>query len=153
MSLAEKLVADLRAAMVSGDTRRRDVIRFLRAAIANAQIEKHRELTDEEIQDVIRGQIKQRRDSIEMFRQGGREDLAESETGQLAVLQEYLPQQLSDDEMRAIVERVAEDLGVAGPRDMGRLMPELMKATAGRAEGRTLSSLARAELERRAERA
>ncbi|HMM42154.1 MAG TPA: GatB/YqeY domain-containing protein [Thermomicrobiales bacterium] len=150
MTLAEQLVADLRAAMVAGDTRRRDVIRFLRASITNAQIEKHRELTDEEIQDVIRGQVKQRRDAIDMFRKGGREELVESETAEIAILQDYLPQQLSEDEVREIVQRVAEELGASGPRDMGRLMPELMKATGGRVEGRTLSTLARAELDRRA---
>lgn len=150
MSLAEQLVADLRQSMVSGDTRRRDVIRYLRAAITNAQIEKHRDLTDAEIQDVIRGQIKQRRDSIDMFRKGGRDDLVEAETAQIAILQEYLPRQLDENEVRDIVRRVAEDLGARGPRDMGRLMPELMKATAGRVEGRTLSTLAREELDRRA---
>ncbi len=150
MSLAEQLVADLRQSMVSGDTRRRDVIRYLRAAITNAQIEKHRDLTDAEIQDVIRGQIKQRRDSIDMFRKGGRDDLVEAETAQIAILQEYLPRQLDENEVRDIVRRVAEDLDARGPRDMGRLMPELMKATAGRVEGRTLSTLAREELDRRA---
>lgn len=151
MSLADQLVSDLRSAMVSGDTRRRDVIRFLRAAITNAQIEKRRDLTDEEIQDVIRGQVKQRRDAIDMFRKGGRDDLADSETEQITILQEYLPQQLGEDEVKRIVQRVADELDAQGPRDMSRLMPELMKATAGRVEGRTLSALARAELERRAD--
>ncbi len=150
MTLAEQLVADLRAAMVAGDTTRRDVIRYLRAAITNARIDKHRELTDDEIQDVIRGQVKQRRDSIDMFRKGGRDDLVEAETAQISVLQEYLPQQLDEDEVREIVQRVAEEIGVQGPRDMGRLMPALMTATGGRVEGRTLSALARSELERRA---
>ncbi|HCG30270.1 MAG TPA: glutamyl-tRNA amidotransferase, partial [Chloroflexi bacterium] len=90
MSLAEQLVSDLRAAMIAGDTVRRDVIRFLRASITNAEIELHRALTDDEILGVIRGQIKQRRDSIELFRKGGREDLAESETAQIGILQDYL---------------------------------------------------------------
>ena len=149
MSLAEQLVSDLRAAMIAGDTARRDVIRFLRASITNAEIELHRALTDEEILGVIRGQIKQRRDSIELFRKGGREDLAESETAQIGILQDYLPSQMDEASAREIVARVASELGVHGPRDMGRLMPELMKATAGRVEGRTLSMLAREELDRR----
>lgn len=150
MSLAEQLVADLRASMVAGDTQRRDVIRFLRAAITNAQIDKHRELTDEEIQDIVRGQVKLRRDAIEMFVKGGRDDLAASETAQIGILQDYLPAQLGEDEVREIVRRVAAEIGAAGPRDMGRLMPALMAATAGRVEGRTLSALARQELDRRA---
>lgn len=153
MSLAEQLVSDLRTAMIGGDTQRRDVIRYLRAAITNAQIEKRRDLTDSEIQDVIRGQVKQRRDSIEMFRQGGRDDLVDAESAQIAVLQDYLPEQLSEDEVRRIVRRVADEIDARTPRDMGRLMPELMKATEGRVEGRTLSTFARAELERRASQA
>ncbi|MCO5175538.1 MAG: GatB/YqeY domain-containing protein [Thermomicrobiales bacterium] len=149
MSLAEQLVSDLRDAMKSGDTQRREVIRFLRASIKNAEIDKHAELTDEEIEAVIRGQIKQRRDSIDMFRKGGRDDLADAEAAQVAVLQTYLPAQISDDEAEELVRRVVEESGATSPKEMGKLMPALMQAAAGRVEGRTLSALARAELERR----
>jgi len=149
MSLAEQLVSDLRDAMKSGDTQRRDVIRFLRSSITNAEIEKHSALTDEEIEAVIRGQIKQRQDSIEMFRKGGRNDLADNEEAQVAVLQSYLPAQMSDDEAQELVRRVVDEVGVTSPKEMGKLMPALMQAAAGRVEGRTLSTLARAELERR----
>lgn len=149
MTLAEQLAADMKAAMVAGDVRRRDVIRFLRAAITNSQIEKRRDLTDDEILAVIRNQIKQRRDSIELFRKGGRDDLATEEEAQIAVLQAYLPAQLDEAELVEIVRRVAEEVDARSPRDMGRLMPALMAATGGRAEGRTLSRLAKDELERR----
>lgn len=150
MSLNDQLTSDLKAAMVAGDTRRRDVIRFLRAAIANARIEKRSDLNDDEIQDIIRHQIKQRRDSIELFRRGGRDELADEEEAQIAVLQPYLPQQLGIDDLRAIVRDEAEKLGAVSSRDMGRLMPAIIARADGRAEGRLLSQLAREELERRA---
>jgi uncharacterized protein len=148
-SLSEQLTIDLKQAMLDKDTRRRDVIRYLRAAITNAEIEKRAPLTDDEIQAVVRNQIKQRRDSIEMFRKGGRPELAEEEEAQIAILQTYLPAQLDPAQLEAIVRRVADELDVQSPRDMSRLMPALLQATEGRAEGRVLSQLARQELERR----
>jgi uncharacterized protein YqeY len=150
MGLAEQLTTDMQQAMRAGDSRQRDVIRYLRAAITNAAIDKRADLTDDEIQTVIRHQIKQRQDSIELFRAGGREELALEEEAQLAILQRYLPPQLSEDELRAIVARVAEELNVSTPKDMARLMPALMRETEGRAEGRVVSQLARDELARRA---
>lgn len=149
MPLSEQLNTDLRQAMVSGDTRRRDVIRFLRASLTNAAIEKRRDLTDDEILAVIRTQIKQRRDSIDMFRKGGREELAEEEEQQIAVLLAYLPQQLSNDELAALVTRVADSIEARSMRDMSRLMAQLTREVDGRAEGRAVSHAARAELDRR----
>lgn len=150
MPLAERLSNDLKDAMRAGDARRRDVIRFLSAALQNAAIERRRELSDAEIEDIIRRQIKQRRESIELFRRGKRDDLADEEEAQIALLEPYLPAQMSDDELRAIVARVAAELGASALRDMGKLMPALQAATAGRADGRRLSEAARAELARRA---
>jgi uncharacterized protein len=149
VSLSDQLNTDLKAAMIAGDYRRRDVIRYLRAAITNAAIEKRSDLSDAEILDVIRYQIKQRRDSIEMFRSGGRDELADEEEAQIAILLPYLPSQLSREELVEIVERVAEELGASSTRDMSRLMPALLAETDGRAEGRILSELARQELARR----
>jgi uncharacterized protein len=149
VSLSDQLNADLKTAMIAGDNRRRDVIRYLRAAITNAAIEKRSDLSDAEILDVIRYQIKQRRDSIEMFRSGGRDELADEEEAQIAILLPYLPKQLSREELKEMVERVAEELGASSTRDMSRLMPALLAETDGRAEGRILSELARQELERR----
>lgn len=149
MAIAERLTNDLKSAMVAGDARRRDVIRFLRSAVKNAEIDRRRDLTDAEIEDVIRTQIKQRRDSVDMFRQGGRDELAVEEEAQIAILQTYLPEQLGEEELREIVREQADILQASGPRDMGRLMPALMSATGGRAEGRVLSQLAREELDRR----
>jgi uncharacterized protein YqeY len=150
MPLAVQLENDLKDAMRAGDARRRDVIRFLRAAIKNASIERRRELTDDEILSLVRYQIKQRRDSIEQFRKGNRADLADEEEAQIAILEPYLPTQMDDTELQAITQRIAADLNVNGPRDMSKLMPALMAATEGRADGRRLSEAARAELARRA---
>lgn len=136
--------------MRSGDNRRRDVIRYLRAAITNAAIEKRRDLDDAEVENVIRAQVKQRRDSIDLFRQGGREELAIEEEEQIAILLEYLPAQLSHDDLVELVRQKADELNVSTPKDMSRLMPALVEAVAGRAEGRTLSQLAKDELARRA---
>ncbi len=150
MNLSEQLNTDLREAVRAGDARRRDVIRFLRAAITNAAIEKRGDLSDAEIQNIIRQQIKQRRDSIQMFRSGGRHELAEEEEAQIAVLQHYLPAQMRRDEIVALVRRVADEVGATSPKDMSRIMPALIKAADGRAEGRTLSEVAKEELARRA---
>lgn len=149
MVLAERLNADMKAAMRSGDNRRRDVIRYLRAAITNAAIEKRSELDDTEIEGVIRFQVKQRRDSIDLFRSGGREELATEEEEQIAILLEYLPAQLGHEELLALVRDKADELDVKTPKDMARLMPALVEAAAGRAEGRMLSQLAKDELARR----
>lgn len=150
MNLSEQLNADLREAMKAGDNRRRDVIRYLRAAISNASIEKRSELSDGEILDLIRYQIKQRRDSIELFRAGGRDELADEEQAQIEILLPYLPAQLDRDELVEIVYRVASEVHATGPRDMAKLMPALIAETRGRAEGRVLSQLASQELARRA---
>jgi uncharacterized protein YqeY len=148
--LSDQLTLDLKDAMRAGDVRRRDVIRYLRSAIKNAEIERRRGLTDDEIQDVIRHQIKQRRDSIALFRKGGRDDLAEEEEAQISLLLPYLPTQLSEAELKELVVRVAEDVRASSPRDMGKLMQALVREAGGRAEGAVLSALAREELARRA---
>ncbi len=140
----------MKAAMRSGDNRRRDVIRYLRAAITNAAIEKRGDLDDSEIEGVIRTQVKQRRDSIELFRKGDRDELAVEEEEQIAILLDYLPAQLSRAELVEIVRATASELNVSTAKDMSRLMPALVEAVAGRAEGRTLSQLAREELASRA---
>lgn len=150
MSLTERLNDDMKSAMRSGDNRRRDVIRYLRAAVKNAAIEKRAELEDAEVENVIRTQVKQRRDSIDLFRKGGRDELADEEEQQIAILLEYLPAQLGHDELVELVRKTADEMNVSSAKDMARLMPALVEAAAGRAEGRTLSQLAREELARRA---
>ena len=150
MSLAEQLSNDMKDAMRAGETRRRDVIRFLRAAIKNSAIERGRELTDDEILSLVRFQIKQRRESIEHFQKGKRADLVDEEAAQIALLEPYLPAQMDDAELQAIVRRLARELNANGPRDMSSLMPAVLALAGGRADGRRLSEAAREELARRA---
>lgn len=139
----------MKTAMRSGDTERRDVLRYLRSVLGNKEIELRRPLRDDEVIVIIQTQIKQRSDAAELFRQGNREDLAVNEERQIVVLNDYLPEQLSEDDLVQIVRALAEDLGVSGPSDMSKLMPRLMSDVQGRADGRTLSRLAREELARR----
>lgn len=161
-ALEERLAADLKAAMRGGDTTRRDVIRFLRAGLTNAQIarvqpialaaadaddvarapERDQPLSDEEALAVLQRQIKQRQDSIEQFAAAGRADLVERESAQLAILREYLPPGLGDDEVEALARAVIAETGAAGPRDMKLVMPRLIERAAGRADNRTLSAAA-----------
>lgn len=132
--------------MRSGDTQRRDVIRYLRASLGNREIDLKRTLSDDEVVGVIQTQIKQRSDAAELFRQGHREDLALNEEQQAAILSEYLPAQMSEDELTEYVRLAAEELGVSGASDMGKLMGRLTGELKGRADGRTLSRIAREEL-------
>jgi uncharacterized protein YqeY len=148
-NLSEQLESDMKTAMKAGDTRTRDVIRFLRSAVKNAEIERRRPLTDGEILDVIRGQIKQRRDSIELFARGGRDDLVHEEEAQIAVLVPYLPTQLDDEELESIVGRVTDELSATSSRDMGKVMQAVLIEVAGRAEGRRVSAAVKSELDAR----
>lgn len=145
-TLAQRLLDDLQQAVRAGDVTRRETLRFLRADIKNVEIERGRPLTDDEIVEVIRRQIRLRRDAIEQFAQGGRQDLVEREQAQIAVLQEYLPPQLSDEELLRLAREVAREVEAAGPRDMGRVMPVLRERVGSRAEGRAIAEAARQAL-------
>jgi len=145
-TLAKRLLEDLQDAVRSGDVTRRETLRFLRADIKNVEIERGRELTDDEIVHVIRRQIKLRRDAIDQFAQGGRQDLVAREQAQIAVLEQYLPSSLSDDELLQLARAVARELGATSPRDMGRLMPVLRERVGARAEGRAIAEAAQRAL-------
>lgn len=132
--------------MKEGDTQRRDVIRYLRSAMGNQEIELRRELTDDDVLAVIRTQIKQSTDAAEIFRNNDRVDLAEKEEAQVAILREYLPAQLSDEELTNLAQSIIAELGLSGPSDMGKLMPRLLEQVGDRAEGRRVSQVAREQL-------
>jgi uncharacterized protein len=149
-SIAERLMSDLGAAMREKDTERRDVLRYLRSEVKNAEIEKKGELTDDEMLQVVQRQIKQRRESMEQFEKGNRQDLVDAELAQIAILEQYLPPQLSADEVEQIAADIAAQLGLSGPRDMGKLMGPLRQEVGMRAEGRVMSEAARTVLEKRA---
>lgn len=141
MGLREQLREDLKSAMRAGDATRRNTIRMLEAAIKNAEIEKRgQELPEADVLAILQRQVKQRRDSIEQFERGGREDLAEIERAEIAVIEDYLPEQLSEAEIEAAARRVIEQTGASGPGDRGKVMGPLMKKLRGKADGAAVNA-------------
>lgn len=150
MTLRERLHEDTTAAMRSGDALRRDVLRMAQNAIYLVEKAKRVELSEEELLGVLAKEVKTRRESVEAFRGGGREDLATKEEAEIAILQDYLPRPLSADELRALVAQGIAETGAAGPRDLGRVMGWLSPRTRGRADGKLASGLVAEALARAA---
>ena len=136
-----KLEDDLKQAMRERDALRRDVIRYIRSEIRNQEIRLQRDLEDADAVQVLSRQAQQRRDSIEAFEGAGREDLAQKERAELELITEYLPRQMSEDELRELVERTVAEIQPSGPRDMGKVMSAIMPQARGRAEGKVVSAL------------
>lgn len=143
MALIERLNEDYTAAMRAGDAVRRDTLRLLRAAIRNAEIEARGPLDDAGALRVLQAQAKQRRDSIALFEQGGRDDLVAIEAGELEIIEDYLPAQLSEAEIEAIVREHVVAAGATSMADVSKFMGPLMKAVKGRADGRLVNEIAR----------
>lgn len=127
--------------MRSGDVLRRDVLRMATSAAYNLEKARRRPLTEDELIDVIGREVKTRRESVEAFRGGGREDLATKEEAEIAVLREFLPQPLSADEIASLVDEAVAATGATTPRDLGRVMGWLSPRTRGRADGKRVSEL------------
>jgi len=132
--------------MRSGDALRRDTLRMAESAIYNAEKRDRRTYGDDEVAAVIAREVKTRRESVEAFTKGGRPDLADKESAEIAILSEFLPQQLSDPELEALVAEAVGATGAAGPKDMGKVMGWLSPKTRGRADGRRVSELVTARL-------
>ena len=139
MTLLQRLDADLKAALKESDKLKLSAIRLVKAAVKNQQIEKGRELSDEEIQSVISTLAKQRKDSIEQFLRGGRQDLAAQERRELAVLQAYMPEQLSPAELDKIIIQAIQESSSTDEKDMGKVMKVLMPRIKGLADGKTVN--------------
>jgi uncharacterized protein len=146
MALKERLDEDLKAAMREKAQLRLDTIRMLKSAIKYREIELMKPLDDAGVLSVIASEIKRRRDSVEQYRAGNRPELAEKEEKEIAILQAYLPQQLSADELRAKVDEAVAKVGAQGPKDMGAVMKALLPEVQGRAEGKAVSDLVKARL-------
>jgi uncharacterized protein YqeY len=146
MSLKTRINDDVKAAMRAGDARRRDALRLLLAALKQREVDERKELADGDVVAVIEKMIKQRRDSITQFEQGGRQDLADVEKFELSVLQAYMPQALSDAEIEAAVSAAIGDVGAKGVADMGKVMAVLKPKLAGRADMGKVSALVKARL-------
>lgn len=138
MNLYETIGTHLKEAMKSGDTLRRDTLRLLQSAIKNVAIEKRKapaEFSDDEVEDVLRRLVKQRKDSIEQYRAGNRADLAEKEEAELTLLAAYLPQAMPEEELTVLVTEVLSEAGLTSKTQMGQAMGIAMKQVAGRASG------------------
>jgi uncharacterized protein YqeY len=147
VSLNAQIAADLTAAMKGRDTARLSALRMLKAAVMNKGVEKGRDLNDPEILQVVASLVKQRRDSIEKFAKAGRTDLVEKETGEIAVLEHYLPPAISQEEIDAAVASAVEETGATTPRDMGKVMKAVMPKLAGKnADGKAVNEAVRRKL-------
>ena len=152
MGLRARLDADLKEALKAGQKIRASAIRMLLTAVKTREVAEDRRgdrrepLPDPEVLQVIASACKQRRDSIEQFRAGGRQDLVEKETAELAILEAYLPRALVPEELRAKVVEAIRVTGASSPRDMGKVMSRLMPEVAGRADGKLVSEMVREEL-------
>jgi uncharacterized protein YqeY len=140
-ALKQKLADDLKQAMRDGDKVKRSAIRLAIAAIKNTEIARQTTLEDGDILGVIAKEIRQRKESIEAFKQGGRQELVAQEEAEMAVLEQYLPQQMSRDEIIAEARRVIDEVGAESIRDKGKVMPQLIARLKGRADGREINEV------------
>jgi uncharacterized protein YqeY len=146
MTLKEQLNDAMKAAMKARDDLRLSAVRMVRAAVKNREIDKQQEMDDQGVIEVISTLVKQRRESIRMYLDGNRPELAAREETELNILLGFLPAQLSPIEIDALVLRIIEETGAEGARDMGRVMKELAPLTAGKADGRLVSEAVKARL-------
>jgi len=143
MALKAEIQDAMKAAMKGGDRTTLSTLRLLLSAIHNEEIKVRRELTPEEIQRAIASLSKQRSEAIDLFRKGGRLDLVEKEEAELKVLQRFLPQPLTEEEVRAVIAACVDEIGAKGVQDLGKVMKQVMPKVTGRTDGRRVSELAK----------
>ena len=146
MALRERINDDVKAAMRAGDTRRRDALRLLTAALKQREVDERKELADADVVTVIDKMIKQRREAITQFEKGGRQDLADQDQFEIAAFQVYMPQALSDAEIEAAIAEVIATTGAKAPSDMGKVMGALKGKLAGKADMTKVSAAVKAKL-------
>ena len=146
MSIKDTLTNDMKEAMKAKEKDRLAVIRMVRGAIKQIEIDSKKELDDEAVIGVISKEVKMRKDSVEEFKKGGREDLVAKTEAEIAVLMPYLPQQLSEDEIRSLVQAAVEQVGASSPKDMGNVMGVLMPKVKGRADGKLVNTIVKEAL-------
>jgi len=146
MALKEQLDADLKAAMKGKEALKLSVVRMLKSAVKYREIEVMKPLDDAGVLGVVATEIKRRRDSVEQYKAGARQDLVDKEEAEIRILQSYLPQQLSEAELRAKVDEVIGRTGAKGPKDMGAVMKALLPEVQGRAEGKAVSEMVKQRL-------
>ena len=138
MSIEEQLLQDMKLAMKAGKKLELETIRMLRAQIKTTSIDKKDELTDSEVTQVLQKEAKKRKEAIEMYQSGGREDLVNKETAELEIIATYLPEQLSDEELDSIIKETVSMLQITSEKDVGRVMGAVMPKVKGKADGKVV---------------
>ena len=147
MTLREQIISDMTGSMKAQDAPRTSTLRMVKAAMMNRQIEKGGELDDEEMGKLLRSLVKQRRDSVEQYEKGGRQDLADKEKSEIQVIEAYLPQAASPEEIEAAVAAAIAESGASSMKDMGKVMKSVQVALAGKnADGRMVSEIVKSKL-------
>ncbi len=147
MELKQQIISDLTASMKAQDAARTSTLRMVKAAMMNREIEKGGELDDEEMSKLLRSMVKQRRDSVEQYEKGGRQDLAEKEKAEIALIENYLPQAASREVIEAAVLEAITESGATSMKDMGKVMKIVQTSLAGQnADGKTVSELVKTKL-------
>lgn len=146
MSLKEDLMKDLKEAMQVKDTLRKDTITMLRAAILQTEKDSQKELSEQEMEVIVSKEVKKRRESIADYERGGRQDIIENINKEMKILEKYLPEQLSENEITAIVLEAIKDTGAEGIKDMGKVMGKIKDKTTGKADGKIVSDIVKQEL-------
>lgn len=146
MALKERINEDFKRAMKEGEKDQLSTLRMLKSSIQNREIDVGRDLDDEEIQEVLSKEAKSRRESIEQFEEGGRPERAEKERQELELIEQYLPEPLSDEELDRMIEGVIEEVGAEDPSDLGAVMGQIMPQVGGRADGGEVKERVREKL-------
>ncbi|MGF1493638.1 MAG: GatB/YqeY domain-containing protein [Microcoleaceae cyanobacterium] len=150
MSLKDRVTEDIKAAMKAKDKVRLETVRSIKKVIIEKEStvrgEGQEALTPEQEMEALMQQAKQRRDSIDQYQKAGREDLAEKEATELAIIEEYLPKQLSDEEIAAVVDEIIAESGASSPKDMGKVMGPVMQKLKGQADGKKVQEIVKAKL-------
>ena len=143
MSLFDTLQNDMYAAMKNGDKHKTGTLRVALSTLKDKKIEKREDLTDVEAIKIIQNLVKQRKEAADIYKENGRNDLMENENDELEILNAYLPQMMSEDDLRILVQKVVDDTGASSLSDIGKVMPEVMKQSAGKADGKMAQSIVR----------
>ena len=143
MSLYDTIQNDMYAAMKSGDKHKTGTLRVALSTLKDKKIEKREDLTDVEAIKIIQNLVKQRKEAADIYKENGRNDLMDNENAELEILNTYLPQMMSEDDLRILIKKVVEDTGALNLSDIGKVMPEVMKQSAGKADGKMAQSIVR----------
>jgi uncharacterized protein len=147
MDLKKKLEADYRQAMKAGDKLKVSTIRLVLAGVKNEEIDKRAELSEEEMLTVLAREARKRKESIEEFGKGGRQDLVDKEQRELTIIEEYMPEQLSEDEVSDLIDKVIAEVGATSAGDLGKVMGKLMPQLKGKADGKKVNQIVRERLQ------